>query len=85
MSSCKLCGEAGHFAGRCHELHMPSYELYTGPGSEGGGEEEDHLNVVYEKMPHEQSGLMDDELQSKLTMLVYFLYTFPNILSNVEV
>jgi hypothetical protein len=81
MSSCKICGEAGHFASKCKELGIPPDELYTGPGAERGSEEEDS-SAVYERMRLVQSGLLDDEILSTPQELVLSLSGFPSTLSN---
>ena len=76
MSVCKVCGETGHSASRCSELGIPPDGMYTGPGSEGGGHEEDSISVLMQTMGaiemtrHVQDGSRGDEILTKLQGLV---------------
>jgi len=84
MSTCRICGEAGHLAAKCKELGIPPDELYTGPGAERGGhdEEDDSLSVPFEKMLLVQNGSVDDEIQSTLQGRVWAIDAFPSKLSS---
>ena len=76
MSVCKICGETGHSASRCSELVPSPDGMYTGPGSEGGGEEEDSISVLMktmgaiEMMQHVQDGSRGGEILPRLQVLV---------------
>jgi hypothetical protein len=81
-----VCGENGHKASKCSELFPPPDELYTGPGC--GADDHDHDDesfITYEMQVKTQVYSKDDVLLSKLSMLVSYLYTFPNTLSNAVV
>lgn len=83
MSTCRICGEAGHLAAKCKELGIPPDELYTGPGAErGGDDEEDSVSVLFERMPLVQNGSVDDEIQSTLQGQVWAIDEFPSKLSS---
>jgi hypothetical protein len=83
MSSCKVCGEAGHKSSKCSELGPPPEGMYTGEGC-GADDDHDHDRAIVTcgRMLLGQNGSMDDEIQSKRQGLVWMVGVFPNILSN---
>ena len=86
MSSCMVCGENGHKSSKCSELFPPSNEIYTGPGC--GADDHDHDDesfLIYDAQLKKQVYSKDDGFLSKLPMLVLYLCTFPNTLSNAAV
>jgi hypothetical protein len=47
MSVCRVCGEQGHLASKCKDLHAPDSEtLYQGEGCSGGHDGEDDEKVA---------------------------------------
>ena len=49
MSVCRVCGEQGHLASKCKDLHAPDSEtLYQGEGCSGGhGGDDDPVHTVF--------------------------------------
>jgi len=47
MSVCRVCGEQGHLASKCKDLHAPDSEtLYQGEGCSGGHGGDDDEGLV---------------------------------------